>query len=64
MLSGATNFFNDFDNIFGDFEAMKENIDLVLEDSEKICNGFEITKKIHDPVLKEATVNGMRARTV
>ena len=64
VLTDATNFFNDFDNFFGDFEAMKENIDLILEDSHKICSGFEVTKKIHDPVLKEATVNGMRARTV
>jgi hypothetical protein len=43
---------------------MKENIDMVLEDSDKICKGFEISKKIHDPVLKEATVNGKKARTV
>ena len=43
---------------------MKENIDIILEDSHKICQGFEITKKIHDPVLKEATVNGKKAKTV
>jgi hypothetical protein len=64
VLSDASNFFNDFETFFGDFEAMKDNIDMVLEDSAKICSGFEITKKIHDPVLKEATVNGKKAKTV
>ena len=64
VLSEAHGFFNDFDTYFGDFDAMKENIDMVLEDSDKICKGFEISKKIHDPVLKEATVNGKKARTV
>ena len=37
---------------------------MILEDSASICQGFEVTKKIHDPVVKEATVNGMRARAV
>lgn len=64
VLADASNFFNDFDNYFGDFEAMKDNIDLILEDSQKICQGFDITKKIHDPVLKEATINGKKAKTV
>lgn len=43
---------------------MKDNIDMILEDSASICQGFEVTKKIHDPVVKEATVNGMRAKAV
>ena len=64
VLTEAHNFFNDFDTFFGDYEAMKENIDLILEDSQKICQGFDISKKIHDPVLKEATVNGKKARVV
>ena len=64
MLGDASNFFNDFDVYFGDFDSMKDNIDMILEDSASICQGFEVTKKIHDPVVKEATVNGMRARAV
>ena len=64
VLSDASNFFNDFDVFFGDFDSMKENIDLILEESGSICQGFEVSKKIHDPVVKEATVNGMRARAV
>lgn len=37
---------------------------MILSDSGSICQGFEVTKKIHDPVVKEATVNGMRAKAV
>lgn len=64
VLGDAYTFFNDFEDYFGDFETMKENIDMILTDSGSICQGFEVTKKIHDPVVKEATVNGMRAKAV
>lgn len=64
VLTDAQTFFNDFDTYFEDFESMKDNIDLILDDSKKISQGFEMTKKLHTPVVKEAHVNQRKAKTV
>lgn len=64
VLGDAHHFFYNFETYFTDFESMKENIDDILDDSYKLCQGFDISKKIHEPVLKEATMNGKKAKTV
>ena len=64
VLTDAQNFFNDFETYFEDFESMRDNIDMILDDSKKISQGFEMTKKMHVPVVKEAHVNGKKARAV
>ena len=43
---------------------MKDGIDLLIDDSQKITTGFMISKKIHDPVLKEAQLNKLKAQAV
>lgn len=54
VLQESANFFVEFNTYFKDFDTLKEGIDLLIEDSQKITTGFMISKKIHDPVLKEA----------
>lgn len=63
MLSDAYTFFNDFDTFFNDFDLMKENIDELLVNSKKISQGFEMTKKIHVPVVSKAALNGRKANS-
>jgi len=40
---------------------MKTGIDMLVDSSHAIAQGFEMTKKIHGPILKEATINGKKA---
>ena len=51
VLQDTKNFFGDFNKNYEDLDDIKDAIELICEDTLVIVHGFDISKKIHEPVL-------------
>lgn len=49
---------------YEDLDTLKEFIDDVCIEAQMIVHGFDICKKIHEPILIAADVNKMKAKVV
>ena len=45
-------------------EELKDAIELICEDTLVIVHGFDISKKIHEPILTQAEINKLKANAV
>ena len=64
VLQDTSNFFTEFHENYDDLDILKEFIGDVCNDALMIVQGFDICKKIHDPMLIAADVNKMKAKLV
>ena len=64
MLQDTSNFFTGFVETYDDLDILKELIDDVCDDALIIVQGFDICRRIHEPMLVAADVNKMKARVV
>lgn len=64
VLQDTSNFFSEFNMNYCDLEELKVSIDLICEDTLIIVRGFDISTKIHGPVLTQAEINKMRANAI
>lgn len=64
VLQDTSNFFTGFVETYEDLDTLKEFIEDVCNDALLIVQGFEICKKIHEPMLTAADLNKLKAKTV
>jgi hypothetical protein len=64
VLQDTSNFFTDFLVQYESIDDLKGAIEMVCDDIYIIVQGFEICKKIHEPILIAAELNKIRARVV
>ena len=64
VLQDTCNFFKEFNMNYSDLEELKDSIDLICEDTIIIVHGFDISTKIHGPVLTQAEINKMKANAI
>ena len=54
VLMDASNFFDEFLDLYDDAETLNENLDVLVESTGEIVKGFEISTSMHKPVTKQA----------
>lgn len=64
MLQDTSTFFSEFNDQYNDLEELKDAIELICEDTLVIVHGFDISKKIHEPILTQAEINKLKANAV
>ena len=64
VLQDTSNFFTGFYENYDDLDILKEFIEDVCNEALMIVQGFDICKKIHEPMLIAADVNKMKAKVV
>ena len=54
VLTDASNFFDEFIDLYESPEDLldKDNLDILVSSTEDICKGFDICRKMHEPVTK------------
>lgn len=63
ILEETLIFFQGFEN-FTEIDDLKDSINDLCIDSQLIVQGFDICKKIHQPILTQAEVNKLKAKAV
>ena len=48
------NLFSDFQDYYPDYDAMKENIDMVCDSTTSVLEGLILCEQMHSPVYREA----------
>lgn len=66
VLTNASNFFDEFLDLYESPEDLldEDNLDILVDSTEEIVKGFEICKKMHGPVTKEANANVIKGAAV
>lgn len=64
VLQDTSAFFSNFLCTYENLEDLKDAIELVCDDAYLIVQGFEICKKIHEPILTAAELNKIKANAV
>jgi len=57
VLVTASNFFEEFPDLYTDIETFVENIDFMVDSTNEIVQGFSLTAALHAPVTKQAELN-------
>ena len=57
VLTDLGNFFSEFNDFYDDYDAMKENLDLIYESSREISHGLLMLEQIHALVYRETKSN-------
>ena len=64
VLQDTSIFFSEFNKNYENLDELKESIEIICEDTLVIVHGFDISKKIHEPVLTQAEINKLKANAV
>ena len=57
VMTDASNFFDEFGDLYEDVEDLKQNMDVLLESTDHILKGFKLCTKMHEPVTTQAALN-------
>lgn len=64
VLQDTSAFFSEFIDNYEDIEDLKDGIEFVIEDTQVIVHGFDISRQIHEPILTQAEINKLKANAV
>jgi len=64
VLMDLGNLFSDFQDYYPDYDAMKENIDMICDSTTGVLEGLILCEQMHSPVYREAQQNAKKVEEV